>query len=131
MDRYVGNWSPYYLNPLKYISYNNISEVVQRICETNGLPILCHPFGYNLTKEEIETLIGTFAEISHGIGGIELYYERYLKNYDFMQFLYKMVSKYNLFTSVASDKHRLDQPFATGANIFCYKEISRILQQHK
>lgn len=87
MDRYVGNWSPYYLNPLKYISYNNISEVVQRICETNGLPILCHPFGYNLTKEEIETLIGTFAEISHGIGGIELYYERYLKNYDFMQFL--------------------------------------------
>lgn len=127
MDRFVGNWSPYYINPLEYISYSSIFEVVQRICETNGLPILCHPFGYNLTKDEIETLIETFTKISHGIGGIELYYEKYLNNPDFMKFLDRMSSKYNLFPSVASDKHRPDQPFATGADISCYKEMLRIL----
>ena len=127
MDRFVGNWSPYYINPLKFVSYSNISEVIQRICESGGLPILCHPFGYSLSKEEIETLVRSFSEVSQGIGGIELYYERYLEDSDRMDFLRKMASEYKLFPSVASDRHRPDQPFANGGDISCYQEMLKII----
>lgn len=128
MDRFVGNWSGYYINPLKFVEYCDMSEVVQRICDAGGLPILCHPFGYSLSKVEIETLVRTFAEYSCGIGGIELYYERYLENSDRMEFLHKMTSKYKLFPSVASDRHRPDQPFASGGDISCYQNMLKILQ---
>ena len=130
MDRFVGNWSPYYLNPLRFIKYKKLDEVVQKIRATHGIPILCHCYGYSLDENEIETLVKTFAKTSDGVGGIEVFYENYLDDPSRMHFLKKMAYRYRLFYSVASDRHRVDQHFATGGDYTYYLKMKEALAKN-
>lgn len=130
MDKWVGNYSPYVINPAKFMSYCPIAEVVERILETNGCPILCHPFGYALELDEIEALIRTFAEVVNGRGGgLEVFYERYLPETERMHFLKTMAKKYQLVESVASDRHRYGQPFASSGDENQYQKILKLLRK--
>ena len=88
---------------------------------------MCHCYGYNLDENEIETLIKTFAKISDGVGGIEVFYENYLDDLSRMHFLKKMAYRYRLLYSVASDCHRVDQHFATGGDYTYYLKMKEAL----
>lgn len=116
MDRYVGNDSPYYINPVNYVSFYEFSQVVERIKQAKGYPVLCHVFYYNLEHSEMEALIKTFAEVCGGDGALEVFYERYLGEPEKMKFLQEMAEKYHLKASVASDRHLPDEHFATGGS---------------
>lgn len=123
MDKWVGNWSPYFINPGRFVSYCSMETIVRRILETHGCPILCHPFGYSLTNKEIENLVKSFAVAVGGHGGLEVFYERYLVDKDRMAFLHNMANKYGLAESAASDRHRNEQTFASEGTEEQYRKI--------
>jgi hypothetical protein len=112
-DQYIGNFSPYYISATEYINYEKLAIVVKKIRKTGGIPILAHPFDYRMKIDEIIDLIKDFKEAAKDIGGIELYYERYLPNKDIMNFLKEISGKYDLLPSVGSDRHGKKQPFAS------------------
>ena len=129
MDLYVGNYSPYYISATKFINYAALDVVTRRIKECHGFPILCHPFGYSLDLVEISNLINEFNNAAEGVGGIELYYEKYNGDSEKLKFLHEQQDKYGLLASVASDRHRMDQPFATGGDYSCYQEMLRVMKE--
>ena len=127
-DRHIGNFSPFYIPATKYIKYAPMGEVVRQIQKSGGLPILAHPYGYALDESEIERLILDFKAAAGRIAGMEVYYELYIKNQERMTFLKKMAEKYELFASVASDRHRTGQPFASTDGLDLYEKMIRILR---
>ena len=62
-DRWIGNFSPYYIPATHYIHYASLEKVVKQIQKSGGIPILAHPFGYCMEEAEIEQLIADFKEI--------------------------------------------------------------------
>ena len=54
---------------------------------------------------------------------MEIYYEMYLNDPVRMKFLKKLQIKYDLLASCGSDRHRQDQPFATGGTIELFKAM--------
>lgn len=54
---------------------------------------------------------------------MEVYYEKYLNDPEKMNFLKALQVKYGLLASVASDRHRTDQSFATGGDISYYRKM--------
>lgn len=130
-DSYIGNFSPYYIKATAFIPYAPLDTVVQEIIRNNGIPILCHPYGYSFREPEIELLVKQFAKASKGAGAMEVYYEKYLDDPHKISFLEELQKKYSLMASVASDRHRPDQPFATGGNIEYYKKMLDSLKRRK
>jgi hypothetical protein len=122
-DHFIGNFSPYYVPSTRYIRYAPLHMVVRQIKEYGGIPILAHPYGYRLEENEIEELISTFQEMAGDIGGLEVYYERYVSDPERMEFLHNMAGKYNLLPSVGSDRHREPQPFATTEGLALYEQM--------
>ena len=122
-DNYIGNFSPYYVPATRYVNYGEFRKVIQTILDCYGFPILAHPFGYGITKEEIEKLIRDFAQIVQGRGGLEVYYEIYLNQPEKMTFLKEMQEKYQLLPSASSDRHRTDEPFASGGTYPLYQAM--------
>lgn len=78
---------------------------------------------------EISNLIEEFNNAAEGVGGIEVYYEKYLDDPEKLKFLYQQKEKYGLLASVASDRHRMDQPFATGGDYPYFQEMIRLMKQ--
>lgn len=128
LDRYIGNFSPHYVQSTKYVQYAEMAAVVKKIKEAHGMPILCHPFGYMMNQEEIEEMVRDFAAAAEGVGGMEVYYELYLDDPEKMQFLYKMQERYGLLPSAASDRHRKDQPFATGGDKTLFLNMVNVME---
>lgn len=126
-DRHIGNFSPFYIPATRYIHYAPMDEVVRRIRAFGGLPILAHPYGYALDESEMEQLISDFKAVAGHVAGMEVYYELYVKNPERMTFLKKMAEKYELLASVASDRHRAGQPFASTDGLDLYVEMLRTL----
>jgi hypothetical protein len=122
-DHYIGNFSPYYIPSTRYIRYAPLDVVVRQIKKYGGIPILAHPYGYRLDENEIEQLISVFQEMAGDIGGLEVYYERYINDLERMEFLHSMARKYNLLPSVASDRHREPQPFASTEGLALYERM--------
>lgn len=122
-DNYIGNFSPYYVPATRYVNYGEFRKVIQTILDCYGFPILAHPFGYGITKEEIEKLIRDFAQIVQGRGGLEVYYEIYLNQPEKMTFLKEMQEKYQLLPSASSDRHCTDEPFASGGTYPLYQAM--------
>lgn len=113
MDRWIGNRSPFYINPLDYMNYMSLEECVQKICIYGGLPILAHPFHYKMTKSEIEELAERFRSITSHPLGIEVYYSKYEK--EEIQYLEQLADQWNFLRSAASDRHRSCEPFIHGS----------------
>ena len=70
-----------------------MKEVVSRIRVAGGIPILAHPYGYAMDEAEMETLISDFKTAAGSFGGLEVYYELYVRNQERMTFLKKMAMK--------------------------------------
>lgn len=112
MDRWIGNFSPYYLNSLDYINYIDMEECVRRIGSHQGLPVLAHPFHYKFSKDEIEELVMRCRAVTDGPLAIEVYYGKYTNEQ--MDYLKGLADQYRLLASAGSDRHRMDQSFVKG-----------------
>ena len=44
-DRYIGDFSPYYVPSTRFIGYASMEQVVQQIINSGGIPVLAHPWG--------------------------------------------------------------------------------------
>lgn len=130
-DRHIGNFSPFYIPSTRYVDYAPMKEVVSRIRVAGGIPILAHPYGYAMDEAEMETLISDFKTAAGSFGGLEVYYELYVRNQERMTFLKKMAMKYGLLASVASDRHRGGQPFASTDGLDLYEKMLEILHSDK
>ena len=126
-DRHIGNFSPFYIPATRYIHYVPMDEVVMQIRASGGLPILAHPYGYALDEAEMERLISDFKAAAGSVAGMEVYYELYVRNQERMAFLKRMAEKYELLASVASDRHRAGQPFASTDGLDLYEKMLRAL----
>lgn len=122
LDKWIGNYSPYYINPLTIIKYAGMDEIIHRIILNGGIPILTHPMSYHrFDKEDIEKLVKYFKKCTI-IGeheypaGIEVFYEEYLADKQKTDFLNELSTRYNLYKSVASDRHGQNDVFATEGN---------------
>lgn len=122
-DRHIGNFSPYYIPSTRYIAYAPLDRVVRQIIRSGGIPVLAHPYGYSMEEEEIEQLIADFKKAAGELGGMEVYYELYLGDSEKMTFLQNMAQKYDLLPSVASDRHRAPQPFASTNGMAFYRAM--------
>lgn len=126
-DRHIGNFSSFYIPATKYVHYAPMEEVVRQIRASGGLPVLAHPYGYALDESEMERLISDFKAAAGNVAGMEVYYELYVKNQERMTFLKKMAEKYELLASVASDRHRSGQSFASTDGLDLYEKMLRAL----
>ena len=98
-----------------------VASIPTLILFKDGQPVQ-QSIGFS-TKEEIEKLIRDFAQIVQGRGGLEVYYEIYLNQPEKMTFLKEMQEKYQLLPSVSSDRHRTDEPFASGGTYPLYQAM--------
>ncbi len=112
MDRWIGNFSPYYLNPVDYVKYMDFETAVKSIADHNGLPILAHPYHYQFHETQIEEMIQRFRTVTEKPLGIEVYYRDYGEGK--ISFLKRMAEKYDLLISASSDNHFRGKPFAKG-----------------
>lgn len=129
MDRFIGNFSPYYINPTKYVNYVPFQTAIERILVNGGFPILCHPLSYHrLTMAEVITLVQDFKEATKGVGGIEVYYSHYTEEQ--REYLRKLQEEAGLIPSVASDRHRVDQPFASYGGYSFYQKMLKVLNSN-
>lgn len=130
MDRYIGNYSPYYLPSTNYIAYAEFQTVIERIHAQSGFPILAHPYSYHkLSEEDVITLIGSFKEAAGTVAGMEVYYNEYTK--EKQASLCELAKKYDLVPSAASDRHREDQSFADFGGYSFYEEMLERLRKNE
>lgn len=112
MDKWIGNFSPHYVNPAEHVEYIGMEECVKKIIEHNGFPILAHPFHYQYTMEQIEQLVADYRKITDKPLGMEVYYGKY--DDEQIRFLEQLADKYGLLPSASSDGHSHRQAFAKG-----------------
>ncbi len=129
-DNQIGNFSPYYIPSTRYINYQTMDAVVKKIIKCGGIPCLAHPYGYMFDEEEIEQLIKHFKETAGEYAAMEVFYERYLSDVSRMEFLKKMQKKYHILASSASDRHRPNQPFATGGSKKVIEDMLSVLEKN-
>lgn len=109
-DKYIGNYSPYFIDPLDFIHYMDMDKCVKLISENGGIPILAHPYHYNFTYEEIEDLIRDFKKASENkVAAMEVYYIKYDENK--RNTLKTLTQKYGLLSSAGSDRHKKTDSF--------------------
>ena len=126
-DNHIGNFSPYYIPSTNYISYPLFAKVIKRIRECNGIPVLCHPFAYGFSLDEIEAFIRAFKYYAGKVAALEVYYDRYRNEPWKIQFLEAMAKKYDLLISAGSDSHSLEQSFAKDGTLEMYEKMMECL----
>jgi hypothetical protein len=112
MDTWIGNFSPYYLNPAECVDYIDMDECVRKICACGGMPILAHPYHYHFSKEEIDKFVADFRKITDEPLGMEVYYQKY--GLEEVKYLEELAEKYDLLPSASSDRHKSRNPFMKG-----------------
>ena len=120
MDKWIGNSSPYYVNPADYVNFVSMEECVERFCNCSVpvMPVLAHPLHYKFNMEQVEALVAYYRSLTDHPLAIEVYYSKY--NDDEICFLEKLADKYGLFLSAGSDRHRAGQPIVYGG--YCLLE---------
>lgn len=106
MDRWIGNYSPYYINPGEHVAYMSMKECVEKICGT-GLPVLAHPYHYRYTEAQIEEMVSYYRSLNDGPMAVEVYYRDY--NEEQIRYLEYLTDKYHLLRSGGSDRHKRSQ----------------------
>ena len=83
-DFYIGDRMPNTMRKANYIPkplvYPSLARIVELVHNCGGTAILCHPFGYRLSDENVTKLISMFAAIGKRTGGrtaVEVFYARY------------------------------------------------------
>ena len=128
-DKYIGNYSPYFIDPLDFIHYMDMDKCVKLISENGGIPILAHPYHYNFTYEEIEDLIKDFKKASENkVAAMEVYYIKYDENK--RNTLKNLAKKYNLLLSAGSDRHKKTDSF-THEPYKLIEEMKNSLEEYK
>lgn len=128
-DKYIGNYSPYFIDPLDFIHYMDMDKCVKLISENEGIPILAHPYHYNFTYEEIEDLIKDFKKASENkVAAMEVYYIKYDENK--RNILKNLAQKYNLLLSAGSDRHKKTDSF-TQEPYKLIEEMKNSLEEYK
>lgn len=112
LDHWIGNSSPYYLNPSEYVTYIGMKDCVKKISEAYGLPILAHPYHYGYTEAQIEAFVADFRSVTDQPLGLEVYYKKYSPSQ--MEYLRKLAEKYRLLPSASSDAHKRTHAFMKG-----------------
>lgn len=100
-DKYFGSYGErlcYVDSPYKYVS---IQEAVSAIRAANGIPVLCHPFFYDLDEKELKNLIRLFKEA----GGLAIETEYSLYTQKQRAALRALAAEFNLGISAGSDYH--------------------------
>ena len=128
-DNHIGNFSPYYIPSTNYINYPSFEKVIKRIRECNGIPVLCHPFAYGFSFEEIEVFIRTFKHYAGEAAALEVFYDRYRNEPWKIKFLESMAEKYDLLISAGSDSHSLEQSFAKDGTLEMYEKMMECLDR--
>ena len=123
MDRWIGNFSPHYLNPADYVNFISIEEWIGLLCNCSVpvMPVLAHPYHYGFNEEQIETLVAYVRSLTDHPLGLEVYYGKYQD--DQIRFLEKLADKYGYFPSAGGDRHRSEQPFVHGG--YCLLEAMK------
>ncbi len=112
MDRFIGNRSPYYINPADYVNYIPLNDCVHKILQYGGIPILAHPLHYGFTREQVEELFAYYAGLADSPLGVEVYYGKY--NEEEVQWLKELADQYGLLPSAGSDFHKASHTFVRG-----------------
>lgn len=100
-DRYFGSYGDrtcYVDNPFEYVS---LEEVVLTIRKVGGIPVLCHPYYYNLQNEDLMELIRFFKEL----GGLAIETEYSIYSETQRAHLRKVADSFGLGISAGSDYH--------------------------
>lgn len=120
MDKWIGNSSPYYVNPANYVNFVSMEECIERFCNCSVpvMPVLAHPLHYKFNLEQVEALVSYYRSLTDHPLAIEVYYSKY--NDEEIRFLEKMADKYGLLPSAGSDRHRKEQPIVYGG--YCLLE---------
>ena len=100
--RYIGQGGPAYVEREKMTP----AEAVELIVQSDGLPVLAHPFTVNDPETMIIELKGA------GLVGIEAYYNSYTA--DAIKSLVSLAERHRLIATGGSDYHGLDDSSETG-----------------
>ncbi|MBR5095209.1 MAG: PHP domain-containing protein [Oscillospiraceae bacterium] len=101
-DRFIEKGQPYYL-PRKMLSIERSVEVIR---EAGGVPVLAHPYQYQLEDSALRQLIEHCMD--HGLMGLECRYSRY--NEEQSQALLALAKEYGLVPTGGSDFHGSNKP---------------------
>ena len=114
MDRWIGNFSPHYLNPADYVNFISIEEWIELLGNSSVpvMPVLAHPYHYGFNEEQIETMVAYVRSLTDHPLGLEVYYGKYQD--DQIRFLERLADRYGYYPSAGGDKHRPEQPFVHG-----------------
>ena len=101
-DRFIEKGQRYYL-PRKMLSIERSVEVIR---EAGGVPVLAHPFQYELEEPELRQLIEHCMD--HGLLGLECRYSLYDEEQS--QYLLALAKEYGLTPTGGSDYHGRNKP---------------------
>ncbi len=101
-DKYIGDDCPFFL-PREQITPQKAVSFLRRF---RGIPILAHPFQYELGDEGLETLVRELK--AAGLMGIEAYYCRHTP--EMTEHIRALADRYGLLLSGGSDFHGANKP---------------------
>ncbi|MBQ5977528.1 MAG: PHP domain-containing protein [Oscillospiraceae bacterium] len=101
-DKYVEKGRRYYV-PRSILSIERSVEIIR---ESDGVPVLAHPFQYHLDDAGLRELIEHCMD--SGLMGIECRYSGYNENR--VAYLQKLAGEYGLLTTGGSDFHGANKP---------------------
>ncbi len=101
-DQYLGIGCPFYL-PKPQVTPE---QVLHMITAAGGVAILAHPYSYQFSRSQVETLLDMLIPL--GLSGMECYYSTYDDGQT--QELRSMALKKNLLVSGGSDFHGVVKP---------------------
>jgi len=101
-DEYIGDFGKRkaYVRP-NVSKYIPMDTAIIEIRKAGGIPILCHPYSYNLSEEQVVILIQDFKFL--GGMAMEVLYSQYTSEQQ--EQLKAYANKYRLLPSAASDFH--------------------------
>lgn len=83
-----------------------LEQAVERILSAGGVPVLAHPFQYELPEPELRELIELLKRL--GCAGMECIYARYSEEQ--RQYLLHLAEEYDLIATAGSDFHGTPKP---------------------
>lgn len=125
-DRLIGDDCPYFI-PRKKISPQ---KAVEFLLKFHGIPILAHPFQYELGDDGLDRLVRELKEA--GLMGIEAFYCKHTP--EMTKHVTALAQKYDLLLSGGSDFHGDNKPgleMGTGYGHLCVPEECLTKMKHR
>ncbi|MBS3740884.1 MAG: PHP domain-containing protein [Candidatus Cloacimonetes bacterium] len=102
-DKYLKKGAPLYLNKKRLAP----DTAIELILQSNGIPVMAHPYQTQLDEEDLESLIKKLR--SYGLQGIEVFYSQHTDK-QIEQYL-KYAKKYELVITAGSDFHGTNKEY--------------------